>query len=188
MWRVALVIMIKNVVLPLVLSCFCVLTWAAEARSHQREIEYQIKASYIYNFLQFVNFEHHLLGKDRELVVCILGEDRFQAALDELDSAPTPQGTIRIARMGAYTPKHTFDQCHVVYMVETEAGHTADVLERIDRQETMTISEHAAFISAGGLIELYVQNDSIKFRINERLVQQAKFHMSAQLIELGVVR
>lgn len=150
------------------------------------DISYQIKASYIYNFLQFVSFPDDTFHLPGILNVCILGEDRFGTALNEVDGAAVPQGVINIIRFDSYSEEKLFDECNALYVVETEKRHIQTILSRIDSKKMLTIGEFSPFIRYGGLIELFVRNDSIRFRINEELAKETHFQVAAQLIQLGV--
>lgn len=150
------------------------------------ELSYQIKAAYIYKILQFVSFPDSAFHKEGVVNVCVLGEDRFGAALDEIDGASVPQGIINIIRLGDGSGESPLSDCNALYLVETERSNIKSILSRIDSKQILTIGEFSPFIREGGLIELFVQNDTIRFRINEELVKDTDFQVAAQLVQLGV--
>lgn len=150
------------------------------------ELSYQIKAAYIYKILQFVSFPNDAFHIDGVLNVCVLGEDRFGPALDEIDGASVPQGIINIVRLETDSGEHSLDGCNALYLVETERSNVQSILSRIDSKEILTIGEFSPFIRDGGLIELFAQNDTIRFKINQELVKDTDFQVAAQLIQLGV--
>lgn len=151
------------------------------------DLSYQIKAAYIYNILQFVSYPDNAFQMKGVLNVCILGEDRFGSALDGINGAGVPQGVINIIRLGDGKEK-PLNGCNALYVVETEKRSSESILSRIDSKEILTIGEFSPFIQHGGLIELFVQDDSIHFRINEELVKETDYQVAAQLIQLGVRR
>lgn len=154
--------------------------------SRIEQIEYQLKASFLYNFLQFISFPAEALENENTITVCVLGENRFGGAIDELQGAATPQGKIDVDILGSYSPNISFKGCNVLFIVKNEAPHAARVLAEIDTEKTITVSEYAQFLNQGGIIEFYVKDDSIHFRINVDQAQKAKYQVAAQLIELGV--
>lgn len=166
---------------------FLVSVWLpAIGRANPPEVIYQIKASYVYNFLQFVNFPSETLQNPDQIRVCLVGEDHFGSALDEIDNATAPQGRIRVLRLGRYYPNMLLDRCNVLYLAVSEARLASKILAQIDSLNVLTIGEFNAFIAEGGLIELYQANDSIRFRINGSLVKETHFKIAAQLVQLGV--
>ena len=171
---------LRCVLLGVGLSC------ATSLLAQAADIAYQIKASYIYNFLQFVRFPEAALQNDGGLNVCVLGEDRFGSALDAIDGSSTPQGKVKIVRLGHYSAASDLGRCNVLYLIDSERQGTDAILAKIDEAQVLTIGEFSPFIRHGGLIELFAQTDTIRFRINERLLSKPDFKIDAQLIQLGV--
>jgi len=159
---------------------------APTLRAQATDVAYQIKASYIYNFLQFVHFPTDVLQGAGTLNVCILGEDRFGPALDEIDGATTPQGQLKVMRLGRFSTSATLDGCNVLYLVDSERQGVDSIMAKVNETQVLTIGEFAPFIRHGGLIELFEQNDIIRFRVNEKLLNKTAFKIDAQLVQLGV--
>jgi hypothetical protein len=168
----------------LVLGVFLIV--APALRAQVANVAYQIKASYIYNFLQFVHFPQDALQSAGTLNVCILGEDRFGPALDEIDGATTPQGRLKIMRLGRFSTGAALDGCNVLYLIDSERQGVDSIMAEVNESQVLTIGEFSPFIRHGGLIELFEQNDIIRFRINERLLNKTTFKIDAQLVQLGV--
>lgn len=162
------------------------LSCASSLLAQAVDIAYQIKASYIYNFLQFVRFPEAALQDDGGLNVCVLGEDRFGSALNAIDGSSTPQGKVKVVRLGRYTAASDLGRCNVLYLIDSERQGADAILAKIDEARVLTIGEFSPFIRYGGLIELFEQNDTIRFRINEGLLSKTDFKIDAQLVQLGV--
>ncbi|WLQ17131.1 YfiR family protein [Hahella aquimaris] len=150
------------------------------------DVEYQIKASYLYNFMQFVSFPQESLVHDGQIKVCIVGVNRFGDALDEVNGAKAPQGTVVVSSLGRYRPNLPIYGCNVLFLSSSEERETERILKLVDVREVLTISEYSPFIAYGGLIELYQKDDSIRFRVNASLVTETNFKVAAQLVQLGV--
>ncbi len=151
-----------------------------------REATDQIKASYIFNFLKFVTFPAAEFSSDNIVRVCLVGRDHFGNALDAIDGRFTGQGNVEIVRLGPYRSALSFDGCHVIYVMDSEAHKTERILAGIDSRRSLTIGEYVPFVDQGGMIELFEKDDTIRFRINAELVKDAKFQIASQLILLGV--
>lgn len=152
--------------------------------SEASDVLYQIKTSYIYNVLQFVCFPESSL-QSKTVNVCVLGENGFGNALNEVDGAKTPQGNMHVLRLGSYHPRLPLEKCNLLYLMDSERASSAAILHNIDPQQILTISESPSFIEHGGLIELYLADDSLRFRINVELAKTSKYRIDAQLIQLG---
>ncbi|GAA3916403.1 YfiR family protein [Litoribacillus peritrichatus] len=150
------------------------------------EIVYQIKASYLYNFLQFVQLVGDPNDDAPQLKVCIVGENRFGTSIDALEGETTPQGVIRMSTITRYSSREKVSGCQVVYIVGTEKSFAQRVLADIDTTKVLTIGEFQSFTGMGGFIELFIENDSVRFRINSELAGHTQFKVAAQLLSLGV--
>lgn len=159
--------------------------YADRGMRNSQMVEYQIKASYIYNFLQFVKFPSDALRDDGEVVVCIAGENRFGRALFELDGAKTSQGLIHVELVEPHTNAVHNKRCNVLYVVGSEAQRARALLENVDPRKVLTIGEDQSFVRIGGSIELYIEDDVVRFRVNVEQVKQADFQVAAQLMEMG---
>jgi hypothetical protein len=147
-------------------------------------VVYQIKASYIYNFLQFVQFPEQ--PTQGPLHVCIFGKNKFGSALDDVDGAATPEGKIKIHFIKSYQDPASLSHCKVLYFVGDDAAFNQKVLADINPAEVLTIGESTGFIGMGGYIELFILDDSIRFKFNKKLVGNTQFKVAAQLLSLGV--
>lgn len=149
------------------------------------DVAYQIKASYIFNFLQFVHFPETSLQSDGALNVCILGEDRFGSALSAIEGATIPKGHVKVLSLGRYSTASELERCKVLYLIDSERQGVDEIMGKINSQQVLTIGEFSPFIRHGGLIELFEHNDTIRFRINKSLINKTGFKIDAQLIQLG---
>ena len=67
------------------MACALTLISATATAEAPASLEYQVKASYLYNFLQFIDWPSGAHGgADEPLVIRILGPDRFGTALEVL--------------------------------------------------------------------------------------------------------
>ncbi|MFT5313248.1 MAG: hypothetical protein ACI8Z9_001738 [Paraglaciecola sp.] len=152
--------------------------WAVES------VVYQVKASYIYNFLQFAQFSPGSVAG--ELKVCILGKNKFGSALNALEGASMPEAKLRILAIADYVDASELIPCRVLYVVGNDLEFNRKILTDIDPTEVLTIGETSEFIDLGGYIELFIEDDFIRFRLNKTLVGKTQFKVAAQLLSLGV--
>lgn len=169
----------------LVLAASGTNVFADRGMRENQMVEYQIKASYIYNFLQFVKFPSDALQAEGEVVVCIAGENRFGNALYELDGAKTSQGLIQVEVVEPQPSAVYGRKCNVLYVVGNEDKKARAILESVDPRKVLTIGEDQSFVRIGGSIELYIEDDVVRFRVNVEQVKQADFQVAAQLMEMG---
>jgi hypothetical protein len=74
----------------------------------------------------------------------------------------------------------------VLYVVGSDVIFSQKLLDKINTKNILSIGEFPDFIDMGGYIELFLENDSIRFRVNQKLVGHTQFKVAAQLLSLGV--
>jgi len=145
-------------------------------------LEYQVKASYLYNFLQFVEWPPEALTGGTVLV-CVFGEDNFGAALQAI-TGETARGLAIAARH--FSKPEGLEACHVVFVSASERSREPLVLQRLAGQPVLTVGETAGFVERGGTINLVRIADKIRFEINQQAAEHNHLKISAQLLQLGV--
>ena len=151
------------------------------------DASYQIKASYIFNFLKFIEFPQEDLSKGSTVLVFLLGKDYFEDALDEIDGAKTANVTIKVLRLDRFDePLPLPKQCNVALISKSEVELAQNVLASINVHNVLTIADFSPFISYGGMIEFFEIEDTVRFKINKDLVKETRYRIAAQLVEIGV--
>lgn len=146
-------------------------------------LEYQVKASYIYNLTQFIDWPQHTLGE--EFLVCVYGAHRFHDALDTLEGNRVGDRplTVRYLR-----DMRLADSCQILFIPASEAPRTLQILRAAPVTGLLTIGETRDFTDRGGIIGLVKIDDKVKFEINEAAAERAGLAISAQLLRLAVKR
>lgn len=154
----------------------------AGARAQSVELEYQVKASYLYNFVRFVTWPHDVFGSDNRFNLCVVGAERFGRTLDSLAGEQVENRKIVILRLEQSSQARAA-RCHLLFIA---AGLGA---EGIDAERGMlTISESAGFLNRGGMINLIENRGRIRFEINQAAAQRAGLAVSSRLLDLATKR
>jgi len=169
-----------------VLGALLALLGAAPLNSAPQEIsrEYQIKAAFLFNFAQFVEWPAGAFANpSAPLCIGILGNDPFGPALDQ-----TVQGeTIRSRPLVVTRSKQVEDlkDCQLVFISESERDRVGEVLAALDLQSVLTVSDIDRFAERGGVIRFFVQGNRVRFEINPTSARREGLKISSQLLALG---
>lgn len=106
-----------------------------------QEREQSIKLGYIYNFLQFMNWPKQSLNKPT-IHFCLYGENTFGSMLFELNNKQVNQKNIRVTHIKKIAQ---IDNCHAVFISQSEQNHLQEIFVRIGKQHILTISEIRGF-------------------------------------------
>lgn len=147
-------------------------------------LEYQVKASYLYNFLQFVEWPRTALASGT-ILVCVFGKDKFGTALDAIAGGSVRGYAITAKRVDE---PEKLDGCQVVFVSASERAREFLVLQRLAGHPVLTIGETPGFADRGGVINLIQINDKIRFEINQGAAARDGLKISAQLLQLAVRR
>jgi hypothetical protein len=169
---------------PLVLSCFLLFSPALLfAEEPIPSLEYQVKASMIYNFLQFISWSPESLPPSADIAVCIVAPDKFGAAIDELANELVQGRRLTVRRMSALDE---IEQCRVIFVDAEETARFAPVFAEMQARSILTIGESEDFLSKGGVINFLTENGKLRFEINHRAALDSRIQISSKLLRLAI--
>ena len=151
--------------------------------------EYELKAVYLYNFLQFVQWpESSLRSKDRAMVIGIVGDSPFGEAFEELQATIRKSGTrpVRVIHYGRYREGLDMRNCHILFVSASEKQNFAKIVADLRGVPVLTVADTENFLSSGGMINLVRSQGKIRWMINRAQADKAGLRFSAQLLSLAV--
>jgi hypothetical protein len=171
------------VVLCSVVAMACSLLSAAFL-SAQQPNEYQVKATYLYNFGRFVKWPGPLTtGKADSFSVCVLGQDPFGSILDSTLSGESLDGKPVVLRR-ITKPQEAAD-CRILFISSAEEKHLKEILTVLDESGVLTVSDMPGFTKRGGMIQFVLEGDRIRFEINLASAESAKLVLSSELLKVA---
>lgn len=150
----------------------------------EKPSEYQVKAVYLYNFAKFVEWPaDESAGREDAFTVCILGRDPFGAFLDQTLAGETLHGkravTKRIVSGG-----DTSD-CEIVFVSKSERHGLRSILGSLKKKSTLTVSDIEGFSERGGMIQLMLDEDRVRFEVNLTAATRAGLTLSSELLKVA---
>jgi hypothetical protein len=158
------------------------------ARAQTAAREYDLKATFLFNFTQFVDWPAAALGKAEDpFVIGILGADPFGGFLDELVKNERAHGKpIQIRRYGKL---EEVAGPHILFISKSENARIESILDKLKGQPILTVGESAeqSFARRGGMIGLVTENARVRLRINLEAARAAQLTISAKLLGLAEI-
>jgi hypothetical protein len=152
--------------------------------------EYQLKAVFLFNFAQFVEWPASAFaGPDTPLVIGVLGQDPFGSYLDETVRGETVNG--RPFQVRRYRGVDEIGTCHILFVGRPGADRFAGregadrlqgVLDSLRGRSILTVSDAEGFASRGGMIRFVTDRNRIRLRINLEAAQAADLTLSSKLL------
>jgi hypothetical protein len=144
--------------------------------------EYRVKAAFILNFARFIEWPGDGYGDGGTIVVGIVGDDPFGGSLDRLNGT-TVNGhriVLRRVKAGDY-----LKACQILFVSSSERNRLGKILESVRGGNVLTIGELPQFNQAGGIIKFVIQDDKVRFEINDGAAGQARLRISSKLLALS---
>ena len=146
--------------------------------------EYQVKAAFLYNFAKFVEWPPEALGGPNEpLAVCVLGEDPFGAALDDVVSGRKVEGrALSIRRISDARQTHG---CRILFVSSSERKRVLSVLAGLNEPGVLTVGESDSATAEGMIINFTLEGGKVRFAINAAAAEREKLRVSSRLLSLA---
>jgi uncharacterized protein DUF4154 len=146
--------------------------------------EYQVKATYLYNFGRFVQWPPNATArKSDSFSICVLGQDPFGPSLDSTVAGETLDGK-PLAAKRISTPRDA-GECRILFISLTEENHLKEILMALDESGILTVSDMPAFSRRGGMIQFVLDGDKVRFEINLSSAETAKLTLSSELLKVA---
>ena len=143
--------------------------------------EYQIKAAYLFNFGQFVEWPATAFESPvAPFTICVLGEDPFGNILDEAVRGETLAGRkVAIRRLGTPAEAAT---CQILFLGRGETAHLEQTLHAQRGRHVLTVTDAAGDAARDAVIVLITQNNRIRLRINLAEARANELVISSKLL------
>ncbi len=147
--------------------------------------EYDIKAAFIYNFAKYVSWpEKTFTFKKEPLILGLLGKHPFGSKINALDGKKIHKRTLKVITIKNYAQA---TKCHLLYISSSESRNLKNIWPFLKTKNILTISDMDNFAESGGMIELIVKDDKIRFIINPQAATRAGLSISSQLLKLAII-
>ena len=143
--------------------------------------EYQVKAVFLFNFAQFVDWPAESFpSSDAPFVIGVLGEDPFGPQLDDVVRGEHAQGhRIVIER---YRNVGEIRNCNILFIGSTETAHLSEILAALKGRSVLTVSDADPAGPRGVMIRLVNENNRIRLRIDVAAAKAANLTISSKLL------
>ena len=143
--------------------------------------EYQVKAVFLYNFTQFVEWPTNAFDSEQSpIVIGILGKDPFGQQLDDLVKGEVVKN--RKIEIKRYNDVKDVGGCHMLFISSSEKNHLDQILTPLKGKSILTIGDYDGFARQGGIIRLLPKNDKITLMVNVDSAKEANITISSKIL------
>ena len=170
--------------------------------------EYRLKATFIYQFVNFIDgwkFEQEKgennknnENKEKTILLGIIGEDPFGDAFKPLMKKTIRDRKIEIRHFEGFSELKNEDEdvtvnpeidqikkCDLLFVCSSEWRYIKEILDPIRKERILTIAETDGFLEKGGIINFIIDKSKVRFEINVAGAKRAKLTVRSQLLRLA---
>lgn len=145
----------------------------------QTSLEYSVKANYLVRFAAFVEWPaQSFAGSQSPVVVCVVGRDPFNGALDRAANGQTAHGrALAVRRPGT---AEAAAGCHILYV----GRGGGDMVPQGSR--AILLVTDAGVSSDRGMIHFVIDDDRVRFHIDLQAASRGRLSISSRLLNLAL--
>jgi hypothetical protein len=159
--------------------------------------EYKIKAAFLYNFIQFVDWpDEKIAGQNDPIILGIIGKDPFGDSFEPIKNKQIKGRDSLVNRFESMEKLKESDdkgksaieslkKCHLLFICSSEKEHLKDIIKLVDGHGVLTVGETSTMLKSGGVINFLVEENKVRFEINLSSAKQEKLKIRSQLLRLA---
>ena len=148
--------------------------------------EYQLKAVFLFNFAQFVEWPARTFREPKApLVIAVLGEDPFGSYLDDLMKDEKIGGRPLLIQRCKHVEELT--ECHMVFICRSETKDLEKIVAHLKYRSILTVSDADTFTRQGGMVRFATENGKIRLRINVEAAKTSDLTISSKILRPGTI-
>jgi hypothetical protein len=144
--------------------------------------EYRLKAAFMYQFPQFVEWPSTAWQDARSVQFCVVEPNPFGSELEYLIQGESLNG--RPLAVKEIYGSDELAGCHVLF-VGIRSGDASAVLRATAGRPVLTIGEAEDFLEGGGIIAMKIVDGKVRFEVQAGNAQKAGLRISSQLLSLA---
>lgn len=143
--------------------------------------EIQIKAVFIYNFTQFIEWPDDAFeAPDDPFVIGVLGQNLFGKYLEEAIAGEHYKTRPIVVKY--FATAREIDNCQVLYV-----GSLPNPTRTVGQRAILTVGERDDYMEQGGLLRFYKEKNKLRIEINEQAAKNVRLVISAKLLQAATI-
>jgi hypothetical protein len=144
-----------------------------------------LKAAFLYNFAKFTEWPPDALAPAQRLSLCVMGDASVADALEQTIQGRNVEGhelTVRVVKVS-----DPIRACHLLYASGLDAQRSTQLLRALNGAAVLTVADSDRFAQSGGVAQLILEGDRIRFAINVASARRARLTLSSKLLNLAKI-
>jgi hypothetical protein len=148
-------------------------------------LEASVKATYLYKFETYVKWPPAAFASPSSpFILCIVSDESFAAAVDNAVIGQHVGGrSFEVRRLAAAAPGAG---CHVMFVAGSSTQSVAQALDSVRGTPILTVTDAPDDGSTMGIVGFVVQDNKVRFRIDDGAASQNGVAISSELLKLAL--
>lgn len=149
----------------------------------ESEVDYKIHAKFIYHFTKYI---HWPTSVAKEVVsIGILGNDVIYSELQNITPGKKV-GTLGF-KIDKLSPESNFGAYNLIFVSANQMKQFDKVVAATGGKPILIITEKSGYARKGADINFYIDNDRLRFEINEKSITSKGMNIATDLLVLGTI-
>ena len=165
----------------LMAACIVAVSWCSGAWPAPPAAEYQVKAAYLFNFGQFVEWPLQAYDSpSAPFVIGIVGDDPFGKILDAAIAGESLGGHPLVVKR--FKSPEDISACNILFIGRSEASRLEETLKVLQGRSVLTVTDITGAERRGAIIVLVNDSNRIRMRINVAAARASNLVISSKLL------
>jgi hypothetical protein len=159
------------------------ITLNSYAVSQTEAEEYKLKAAFLYNFTNFIEWDKS--AGENVFIIGVLGPSLINESLIEIAKTKTVNNKKIVIK--EFSNPDEITACNILFISQKSLYPLEAILSKINSKNTLTVSEANGYALQGSCINFVVVNDKLKFETSLTAINSAGLKVSSQLLKLAII-
>ena len=147
-------------------------------------LEYAVKATFLYKFAPFVEWPVSALqGGDSPFLLCVVGDDPVSSIIDQAAAGQRIGERTLIVRHLQMVTRNS--GCHAIYVAGSPQQSPAAALNAVRGTPVLTVTDSTRSPGAPGIISFLIENGRVRFDIDAGAAAENHLVISSKLLSLA---
>jgi hypothetical protein len=147
--------------------------------------EPELKAVFLYNFVNFVEWPPDAMAVGDHIQVCVVGDTSVAELLRTAVHGRTVWNRqISVTAPPIHGPLHS---CHLLYVADVDAKVTRQLVQTLKGASVFSVSDFKEFAVRGGVANFFTHAGRLRFAVNLDAARRARLQISSKMLMLATV-
>jgi hypothetical protein len=146
--------------------------------------EYDVKAAFLVNFASFVEWPDGSFQRpDDPILICVLGQDPFGRALDDVAAGKSIAG--RPIALRRLADARNAPGCRILFIHALDRKKTPLLSRTLPDLGVLTVGEEDGPAPESMIINFAIEKGRVRFSVNLKIAEREKLQLSSRLLGLA---